>query len=251
MRAVVQDFFVGANNLAVLAPPHLSVGVVSEALGILELADFCSTLSSHVGGDGQFFDGAALLLVFIEPGAVKALENPLRPLVILGVGGVHFLFPVVGKAEALDLAAEIVAVLLGGNGRMGTGLNSVLFGRQAESVPTHRVEHVKTAAALVAANDIRCSVTFGVAHMEASATGIREHVQAVELGLGLIGARLESLMFFPVGLPLGFDLLRIVLCHCFIPQVGSARRETRDERREKSSAGQSAAVSKASLNFSG
>jgi hypothetical protein len=25
------------------------------------------------------------------------------------------------------------------------------------------------------------------------------------------------LMFFPVGLPLGFDLLRIVLCHCFIP----------------------------------
>ena len=87
--------------------------------------------------------------------------------------------------------------------------------------------------------------------MEACATRVREHVQAVILGLGLIGARLESLMFFPVGLPLGFDLLRIVLCHCFIPQVGSARRKTKDERRKISSAGQSAAVSKASLNFSG
>jgi hypothetical protein len=32
-------------------------------------------------------------------------------------------------------------------------------------------------------------------------------------------------MFFPVGLPLGFDLLRIVLCHYFIPLVGAARYE--------------------------
>ena len=251
VRAVVQDFFVRAHNLAVLAPPHLSVGVVSEALGILELANFCSTLSSHVGGDGQFFDGAALLLVFIEPGAVKALENPLSPLVVLGVSGVHFLFPVVGKAQALDLTAEIVAVLLGGDCRMGSGLNGVLFSGEAESVPTHRVEHVKTLGALVAANDIRCGVTFGVTHMEASATGIREHVQAVILGLGLIGARLESLMFFPVGLPLGFDLLRIVLCHLLYTSIGSARRKTKDERRKISSAGQSAAVNKASLNFSG
>jgi hypothetical protein len=52
--------------------------------------------------------------------------------------------------------------------------------------------------------------------MEASATRVREHVQAVILGLGLIFARLESLMFFPVGLPLGFDLLRIILSHSLI-----------------------------------
>ena len=101
---------------------------------------------------------------------------------------------------------------------MRTGLNGVLFSGEAESVPTHGVEHVETAAALVAADDIGSGVTFGVAHMEACATRVREHVQAVILGLGLIGARLESLMFFPVGLPLGFDLLRIVLCHYFIPQ---------------------------------
>jgi hypothetical protein len=55
--------------------------------------------------------------------------------------------------------------------------------------------------------------------MEASATGVREHVQAVIFGLGLIGARLESLMFFPVGLPLGFDLLRLVLCHFLHPSI--------------------------------
>ena len=213
VRAVVQDFFVRANNLAVLAPPHLSVGVVSEALPILVLADFFLALGFHVGRNREFFDGAALLLVFIEPGAVKALENPLRPLVILRVGGVDFLVPVVAEAKALDLAAEIVAVLLGRNGRVRTGLNGVLFGREAESVPTHRVQHVETAAALVAADDIGSGVTFGVAHMEARAARVREHVQAVILGLGLIGARLESLMFFPVGLPLGFDLLRIVLCH--------------------------------------
>ena len=136
-----------------------------------------------------------------------------NPLVILRVGGVDFLVPVVREAKALDLAAEIVAVLLGGNGRVRTGLNGVLFCGEAESVPTHRVEHVETAAALVAADDVGGGVTFGVAHMEASATRVREHVQAVILGLGLIFARLESLMFFPVGLPLGFDLLRIILSH--------------------------------------
>ena len=95
MRTVVQNFFVGANNLAVLAPPHLSVGVVSEALRILVLANFFLALCFDIGRNREFFDGAALLLVFIEPGAVKALENPLRPLVILRVGGVDFLVPVV------------------------------------------------------------------------------------------------------------------------------------------------------------
>jgi len=83
------------------------------------------------------------------------------------------------------------------------------------------VEHVETAAALVAADDVCSGVTFGVTHMEASATRVREHVQAVILGLRLIGARLESLMFFPVGLPLGFDLLRIILSHCNCPLIFS------------------------------
>ena len=99
---------------------------------------------------------------------------------------------------------------------MRTGLNGVLFSGEAESVPTHRVEHIETTAALVAANDIGGSVTFGVTHMEACATRVREHVQAVILGLGFIGARLESFVGIPVGLPLGFDLLRIVLCHFFL-----------------------------------
>ena len=217
MRTVVQNFFVCTNDLAVLAPPHLSVGVVSESLRILVLADFFLALGFHIGRNREFFDGAALLLVFIEPGAVKALENPLRPLVILRIGGVDFLVPVVRETEALDLAAEIVAVLLGRNGRVRTGLDGVLFSGEAESIPTHRVEHIETAAALVAANDIRCSVTFRVAHMEASTTRVREHIQAVILRLGLVFASLKRLMFFPVGLPLGFDFLRIILCHCNCP----------------------------------
>ncbi|MCL4101981.1 hypothetical protein MMG03_001568 [Fibrobacter succinogenes] len=218
VRTVVQNFFVSANNLAVLAPPDLSVGVVGKTLGILELANFCCTLSLNISRDGQFFNGAALLLDLIEPGAIKALEDPLGPLVVLGVGGVHFLFPVIGKAQALDLTAEIVAVLLGGDCRVCSGLNSVLFCRQTEGVPTHGVQDVETLGTLVAANDIRCGVTFGVTNVEACATGIREHVQAVELGLGLIGASLEGLMFSPVSLPLGFNFLRIILCHFFLVQ---------------------------------
>ena len=202
-----------------LAPPHLSVGVVSEALPILVLADFGCTLGFDISRNREFFDGAALLLVFIEPGAIKALENPLRPLVILRIGGVDFLVPVVAQAKALDLAAEIVAVLLGRDGRVRTGLDGVLFSGEAESVPTHRVEHIETAAALVAANDIRCGVTFRVAHMEASTTRVREHIQAVILRLGLVFASLKRLMFFPVGLPLGFDFLRIILCHLLCTSI--------------------------------
>ncbi len=42
---------------------------------------------------------------------VEHLEDPLGPLVVLGIGGVDFAVPVVGKAKHLDLAAEGVAVL--------------------------------------------------------------------------------------------------------------------------------------------
>ena len=43
---------------------------------------------------------------------VQLQEDPLGPLVVLGVGGVDLAIPVKGEAQRLELAAEMVHVLL-------------------------------------------------------------------------------------------------------------------------------------------
>ena len=56
-------------------------------------------------------------------------ENPLRPFEISRIGGVDFAIPVVAEAEGFDLFTEVVDVFLGGDRRMGSGVDGVLFGR--------------------------------------------------------------------------------------------------------------------------
>ncbi|MNS52788.1 hypothetical protein D3C72_855150 [compost metagenome] len=148
-----------------------------------------------------------------QSGLVELQENPLGPLEVARVGGADLAVPVVAEAQGLDLAAEVVLVALGDDRRLLTGGDRRLLGGQAEGVPAHRVQHVEPAHALVARDDVRGRVAFRVADVQTGARRIREHVQDVELGLVRVLAGLEGLVFLPVTLPLGFDLLGIVLGH--------------------------------------
>jgi len=54
------------------------------------------------------------------------------------------------------------------------------------------VQYVESLELLVAADDVRSCVALGVADMKTGAGWIGEHVEAVELGLGGIEARLAG-----------------------------------------------------------
>ena len=100
------------------------------------------------------------------------------------------------------MLAEAIDVLLRGDGGMRPRLDGILLGRQAKRVPSHRMEHVETLHALVAAQDVGGGVAFRMADVEARPAGVREHVETVELWLAFrVVRRLERLVFQPVLLP--------------------------------------------------
>ena len=148
-----------------------------------------------------------------EPLLVELFEDPLRPLVVLGIGRVDLAVPVVAKAERLDLLAEAVHVLLRGDRGVRAGLHGVLLGGEAEGVPAHRVEDVEALHALVAAEDVRRRIALGVAYVKARPRRVGEHVETVELRLVRRGIRLERLVFQPVFPPFRFNGAVIVIAH--------------------------------------
>ena len=94
------------------------------------------------------------------------------------------------------------------------GLQRVLFGRQAESVVPHGVEHILSLGALVSSHHVGGDVTQGVSHVQSFARGVGEHVQQEilfflrqvpgEVAAGVIGV--EGAGAVPVFLPLFFQL---------------------------------------------
>ena len=88
-----------------------------------------------------------------------------------------------------------------------SGLDRVLFRRQAEGVEAHRVQHALAVHPREAADDVGRRVPLRMPHVQPAAAGIREHVEHVQL----LAARrrhlrrLERLVLVPVALPLGLD----------------------------------------------
>src|SRR5438045_7166326 len=89
----------------------------------------------------------------------------------------------------------------------------VLLGRQTERVPAHRMQDIAAAHSLVTRNDVGGGVTLRMAHVQAGAARIREHVEDVEFGfLGVETflarvRRVENLAFIPDFLPLRLNLV--------------------------------------------
>src|ERR1700752_184749 len=95
---------------------------------------------------------------------------------------------------------------------MLSGLDGKLFRRQSKRVPAHGMQDIEAAHPLVSRQNIGCRIAFRMSHVKSLATGIRKHVQHVELRLRRIEPRFtgvgysESLLFRPDALPLRLEI---------------------------------------------
>ena len=173
-------------------------------------ADFVNLLLGPAFGF-ELGDRFRFLVFVAEVRIVELEENPLGPADVFRVGGVDLAIPIVAEAEFLELTAKIVGVGLSGDAGVSAGLDGVLLGGEAESIPAHRVEDIEAVHALVAADDVGRGVTLWMADVEAGARGVREHVEDVVFWLGRIetfitGTRgAVGFVLGPVGLPFGLE----------------------------------------------
>ncbi len=143
---------------------------------------------------------------------VELQEDPLRPLVVVGIGGIHLAVPVKAKAQHLELAAEAVDVVLGHDRRVNVVLDGIVLGGQSERIPADGEQHVVALQALLSADDVHGRVGARMPHVQTRARGVRELDQRVELGLGKIVAGGEGILLLPDVLPLPFDGGIIIRC---------------------------------------
>ncbi len=76
----------------------------------------------------------------------------------------------------MQLAAHVGDVLFGGDAWMLAGLYGVLLGRKTKGVIAHGMQHVLTLHAVITADHIGGEIPQRVAHMQALARWIGEHV---------------------------------------------------------------------------
>ena len=141
-------------------------------------------------------------------------EDPLGPLVVLGVGGVDLTIPVKGEAQRLELAAEMVHIALGDDGGVDVVLHGEVLGGQTEGIPAHGVQHIVAVFTALAAYHVQRGVAAGMADVQARTRRIRELHKGIELGFFVVDLNMEGLFVLPHLLPLGFNSLVIILHVC-------------------------------------
>jgi len=100
---------------------------------------------------------------------------------------------------------------------MNAMFNGRIFGRQAQSIPAYRMEHIEAPHLFKASYDITYGIIPDMPHVN-PARRIRIHFQAVKLGLSWILSYLKDLAFFPDLLPPGFNFFKIIgfLHSCYL-----------------------------------
>ena len=163
-------------------------------------ADANQSLADSDGRILEAIDG--LGLAFLEqPG-----EEPLLPAVVLRRTGGQLPLPVIAEAQALQLTAHVVDVLVSPPGRRHLVLDGRPFRRQAEGVPAHGLEHVLPEHALVARDHVPDGVIAHVAHVQATAR-VGEHGQAIVFFPGLVLQRPKRALLVPLPLDAHLDFL--------------------------------------------
>ena len=133
-------------------------------------------------------------------------EHLLLVAVVARVAGRDLAAPVDREPHRPELSAHGVDVVVGPLCRMDLLLHGGVFRGQAESVPSHGMEHVEAAGALVAGNDVAHGVVADMAHVDA-ARGVREHLEDVVFGLLHILFDGEGVAPVPCRLPAGLGVL--------------------------------------------
>src|SRR4029079_18397958 len=143
-------------------------------------------------------------------------EEPLRPVVVVGLCSRELTAPVDRPPEALHLLADRGDVPVRDVARVLPLADGGVLGRETERVVADRPQHREAAPPADVRDDVSERVVEDVAHVQL-ARRRREHLEHVRvLPRRIVGRRVrddESAFALPFGLPLGLDRLRVVPVH--------------------------------------
>ena len=192
----------GQHPLALLLADDGGAAALANAVDHLFIGQHAFAAGAPVDGHGGLV-GQAML--------EHLQEDPLGPLVVVGVGGVHAAVPVEAVSQHLELAGEVFDVLLRHLGRMDMVLDGIVFRGKTEGVEADGKQHVIVLHPALAGYDVDGGEGARMAHVQALAGGIGELDQTVELFPGLIAVDGgEGLGLLPVFLPFLFDCGKVV-----------------------------------------
>ena len=140
----------------------------------------------------------------------KQQEKPLRPMVVFRRRRVNLSVPVVRGLNQFHLPAVIVGIALGRHRGVYFRLDRVIFRRQAERIPSHRMENVVSFHTHVTRDDAGGDVIAAMSHRQAIARRIWEEIQDVILRLVRIRAGFVQTNLLPIAPPFGFDCFEVV-----------------------------------------
>ena len=188
--------------LAFFLADNFTAAALADAVNDLFVSKDALAGGAPVDGHGRLVCKA--VLIHLE-------EYPLRPLIVLGVGGIDAAIPVKAVAEHFQLAGEVCDIVFGDYCRMDMVFDSIVFRRQAESVKAYREQNIVALHALFTGDYIKSGERSGVADMKPLTRRVRELDQSVELGTGSITGNCRiGLGLFPDRLPLLFNCCEIV-----------------------------------------
>gem|GEM_PF-5115966 len=174
----IDDFLVCETDLAACAEVYRQLGLVSQAL-------------------------------------FKHLQkNPLRPFIIIGIGGINLAVPIEAETEHLELTAEYGNVALGDLFGMLACFNGVILRRKAEAVITHREQHVITFKTLFPCYNVKRGIGPWMTYVQTCAAGERKLNKRIVFGQGIIILCLEAARIIPNLLPFRLDGQMVVSIYC-------------------------------------
>ncbi len=141
----------------------------------------------------------------------KLQENPLRPLIVPGIGGIYLSAPVKGVAKALQLLLKTSHIVCSNGLRMNFILNCVVLGRETKCIPSHRIKNIIPLHTALSCYNIKSGIRSWMTYMKALSGRIRELNQRIVLRLRIIGTGYKCLLLIPDILPFFLNLFRIVI----------------------------------------
>ena len=136
-------------------------------------------------------------------------KEPLRPAVVLGIGGGGLALPIPHRAHAAKLAAHAVDVGVGPLLGVDVAADGRVLRGQRERVEADRVQHVVPLHAQIARAGVRRRHRIPVADVQVAGR-IGQHGQEIVLGPLRVDARPVQTLILPPPLPLGLDGSRII-----------------------------------------
>ena len=141
------------------------------------------------------------LLAVDEAALEHVEEHGLLVAVVAGIAGGDLARPVERQPHALELVAHLGDVGVGPGRRVDALLHRGVLGRQAESIPAHRMQHVEALGPLHPGQHVAHGVVADMAHVDAPRR-IGEHLQDVVFRARRIGLGAEHAALRPDLLPL-------------------------------------------------